>query len=111
MALTEEDKAWIAERLDATNDRLNAAEEHLSRYILEMRSEVIRRFDTTDQRLDFMANALLNVQPLSKAMVELGSLMSQVTRAQHLSTDRNFDLETRILRLEEQGSKLIKPAA
>ena len=111
MALTEEDKAWIAERLDATNARLNAAEEHLSRYILEMRSEVIRRFDTTDQRLDFMANALLNVQPLSKAMVELGSLMSQVTRAQHLSTDRNFDLETRILRLEEQVSKLIKPAA
>jgi hypothetical protein len=44
-------------------------------------------------------------------MVELGSLMSQVTRAQHLSTDRNFDLETRILRLEEQVSKLIKPAA
>jgi hypothetical protein len=138
MALTDEDKAWFAGRLDAievrldkvdgrldkmdgrfdriddrliaTNDRLDASTNRLSNYILEMRSEVSRHLDSLDQRLDFMANALLNVQPLSKAMVELGSLMGGLTKGQQHSTDRHFDLETRVARLEEQMSKLT-PAA
>jgi chromosome segregation ATPase len=97
-------------RLDVTNARLSAADEHLTRYILDMRSEVIRRFDTVDQRLDFMANALLNVQPLNKAMVELGALMGSMTRSQQQATDRHFDLENRVARLEEQMAKL-NPAA
>lgn len=140
MALTDEDKAWIAgrfdtidnrldgidnrldgidnrlnsidNRLDGTNDHLNATEERLSRYILEMRSEVIRRLDTVDQRLDFMGNALsqINVQPLTKGMVDLGAMVGSVTRSQAQSTDRHFDLETRVARLEQQIANL-KPAA
>jgi archaellum component FlaC len=101
----------IDSRLDKVDGRLATAEERLSRYVLEMRSEVILRLDGTDRRLDFMANALLNVQPLNKAILDLGSLMSQLSRGQQQSVDRNFDMETRIARLEEQVSKLLKPAA
>jgi hypothetical protein len=70
MALTDEDKAWIrstmSKLLAPTNERLDA----LTRYILEMRSEVIRRSDGLEQRQDFMTNALLNYQPLNKAMLD-----------------------------------------
>ena len=110
MALTDEDKAWIRstmfELLAPTNERLDA----LTRYTLEMRSEVIRRSDGLEQRQDFMTNALLNYQPLNKAMLDLGSLMGQLTKGQQHSTDRHYDLETRVARLEEMMSKL-KPAA
>jgi len=100
MSLTDEDKVWIDKRF-----------ENLTTYMLGMRTEIIRRFDTVDQRLDFMANAMLNVQPLTKGMLDLGSLMSQLTRAQQHSTDRHFDLETRVLRLEEMLSKIVNRAA
>jgi archaellum component FlaC len=101
----------IDDRLIATNDKLDTSSARLTDYMLEMRTEVIRRFDALDQRLDFMSTTLLNVQPLTKGMLDLGSLMGQLTRAQQHSTDRHFDLETRILRLEDQMSKLINRAA
>ena len=98
------------ERLDATNERLDANSARITNYLLEMRGEVIHRLDGVDQRLDFMSNAVLNVQPLTKGMVDLGSLMAQLTRGQQHSTDRHFDLETRVARLEEKLAKL-NPAA
>jgi predicted nucleic acid-binding Zn-ribbon protein len=101
----------IDDQLIATNNRLDASTAHLTNYMLDMRTETIRRFDALDQRLEFMSTTLLNVQPLTKGMIDLGSLMSQLTRAQQQSTDRHFDLETRVMRLEEQLSKLIKSAA
>ena len=107
MSLTDEDKAWIDKRFENIDKRF----ENLTTFTLDMRTEIIRRFDTVDQRLDFMANAMLNVQPLTKGMIDLGSLMGQLTRAQQQSTGRHFDLETRVLRLEETLSKLIKSAA
>jgi tetrahydromethanopterin S-methyltransferase subunit G len=121
MALTDEDKVWLAGRLDAINRRLDAVDrrldaistrfDRLDDYILQFRTEALRRLDSIDQRVEFLASALPNTQPLTKAMLDLGSLMGQLTRAQQQSTDRHFDLETRIARLEDQVSKLIKPAA
>jgi predicted nucleic acid-binding Zn-ribbon protein len=94
-------------RLEKVDKRLD----NLTTFTLDMRTEVIRRFDALEQRVDFMANAMLNVQPLTKGMLDLGALMGQMTRAQQISTDRHFDLETRLLNLEETVSKLVKSAA
>jgi tetrahydromethanopterin S-methyltransferase subunit G len=125
MSLTDEDKAWIEklfeeqtawiqkrfEKVDQRFEDVDKRFENLTTFTLDMRKEITSRFDAVDQRLDFMANAMLNVQPLTKGMVDLGSLMGQLTRQQMQSTDRHFDLETRVLKLEETLSKLIRSAA
>ena len=102
--MTDEDKAWFAERFDAVNKRLD----DLTRFTLDLRAETSRHSLT--QQLDFTSNALLNIQPLNKAMVELGSLMGQMARSEQHATDRHFALETRVAQLEEKLSKL-HPAA
>jgi hypothetical protein len=73
---------------------------------------VIRRLDSIEQRLEILGASVtsINIQPFTKGLIDLGSLVGQVTRAQQMSTDRHFDLETRIAKLEQQVAKLT-PAA
>jgi hypothetical protein len=125
MALTDEDKVWISttmaellrptnSRLDGIDTRLDAVDARFDRlddYILQFRNEVAHRFNALDLRMEFLVNSVPNAQPLTKAMLDLGSLMGQLTRSQQHSTDRHFDLETRVLKIEETLSKLVNRAA
>ena len=108
MALTEEDKIWLATRFDAINDRLD----NLANYGRDMRAQVSRRLDVHDHRLDLLGSMTPNIdlQPFTKSMIDVEALVSQLAGAQQISTDRHFDLETRIAKLEEQVAKLT-PAA
>jgi hypothetical protein len=58
MALTDEDKIWIAARLDSAIDRLDASTARIANYMLEMRTEITRRLDSLDQRLEFLGSAV-----------------------------------------------------
>jgi len=129
MALTDEDKAWFAEHFDARFDgidkrlaaidtRLDAVDARFDRqddYLLRFRSEVIGRFEIIDRRLDFLANSFnkldMQVPPLNRAVVDFGILAGQFAREQMITKERDADIVARIARLEEQVSKLIKPAA
>jgi len=126
MALTDEDKAWLAERFDATDRRLDAIERRLDAvekdlnqlkdYTLQFRAEVIRRFDAVEPRLDVLGTAFNSIniqptiQPLTKGMIDMGSVVSQLAGAQQISSGRQFEFEKRITKLEEQVAKLT-PAA
>jgi hypothetical protein len=132
MALTDGDKVWIAGFFNAANDRFNAIDTRLDGidtrldavdarfdrqddYLLRFRSEVIGRFDVIDQRLDFLANSFnrldVQVPPLNRAVVDFGILAGQFAREQMVTKERDADIVGRIARLEEQVSRLIKPAA
>ena len=104
LSLAVEDKLWIAERLDG-----------LTRYVLDLRSEVVRRFDAVDQRLEFLGNAYGNLDsrlpPMNEALIDFSTLAGQLTREQWQSKDVTDGLADRLTRLEEQVSKLLNPAA
>jgi hypothetical protein len=93
----------IDRRLDAVDRRLDAISTRFDRRWTIRRScnsaqkhSVV--IDSIDQRLDFLASAqqarLQYPAAHQRAMLDLGSLMGQLTRAQQQSTDRHFDLET-----------------
>ncbi|MEI9970990.1 MAG: hypothetical protein WDO73_02455 [Ignavibacteriota bacterium] len=108
----------IDTRLDAIDGRLDAVDARFDRqddYLLRFRSEVMGRFDVIDQRLDFLASSFnkldMQVPPLNRAVVDFGILAGQFAPEQMVTKERDADIVTRIARLEDQVSKLMKPAA
>lgn len=118
MGLTNEDKAWLAERLDRTDERLDHTNERLDsffRYVLEFRTEAIQRFDYLDQRSEYFVTTVHNIDarfmPMNKAILDFGNTGAQMLREQSRQKEANANLADRVARLEEQLAKLLKSAA
>jgi len=107
------DARW--DRMDARFDKIDTRFDRVDDYILKFPSEVLSRFDIIDQRLDFLASSFnkldMQVPPLNRAVVDFGILAGQFAREQMFTREHDADIATRIARLEDQVSKLIKPAA
>jgi chromosome segregation ATPase len=73
----------------------------LSQYVAEFKSETTRRFDLVENRMDVLTATVhsidLRLPPLSKAILDFGTVASRLMRDQGL--------------LKDQVSKLIDPAA
>jgi hypothetical protein len=116
---------WIAGRFDALSERVDGLTERLddhtkrldtlTRCLLDFRTESVRRFEAVDERLGFLTSAIHNMDarfpPMSKAITDFGELASRLTGEQWRTKDVAGDLAERVARLEEQVSKLMKPAA
>ena len=94
---------------------LNGRFDRVEDYILQFRTEVIRRFDVIDQRLDFLASSFsridLQLPAVNRSVIDFGALAGQFAREQMHTKERDADLAARVARLEEKLSKLIDPAA
>lgn len=106
------------ENLTERVDRLEASVQNLTRYFLDFRSEALSRLQLIEARLDVpmsiaqKAEAQMSQVPtLTKVVAELGSVTTQLSAHQWKQTDNTFDLVTRVAKLEEIVSKLLKPAA
>ncbi|HEX3743786.1 MAG TPA: hypothetical protein VHW09_07645 [Bryobacteraceae bacterium] len=131
MALTDEDKAWLSQRFeaidqkfeeidrkfDAVDQRFDAIDRRFDRledYILQFRSEAIRRFEIIDNRLDFLAGSFhridLQIPTLNKSVSDFGTSAGLFARDQMLAKERDADIVSRLAKLEEQMRKL-HPAA
>jgi DNA repair ATPase RecN len=99
------------ERIDGLTEQI----QYLTSHILDFRTEAIRRFESIEQRLDLMTSAVHSIDvrlpSLNKAISDFGATATQVIREQWKAKDLTTDLADRLTRLEEQVSKLIKPAA
>ena len=82
--------------------------DRIDQYLLELREEVVRRLDVIDHRLEMLSATVANVDsrlpPLTKAMLDTGTLSAQLVREQS-------DLVARVAKLEEKVSKLMDSAA
>lgn len=69
-----------AERFAAIDSRLD----RIDAYLLQFRSEVISRLDVIDNRLDTLSSVLatidLRLPPLTKALLDFGSVAARLTR-------------------------------
>jgi ABC-type transporter Mla subunit MlaD len=100
---------------DERFDRLEGAIERLTRYVLDFRQETAARLPTIENRLDVLSSTLASLdarQPaLTKAILDFGSLATQLQREQSRLNDTVTDVSTRVAKLEEIVSTLIDPAA
>jgi hypothetical protein len=93
----------LSERVDSLSERVDGQSkdmEGMTRSVLDLRTEIIRRFEA-DARLPSM----------SKALIAFGTMAGQLTSEQWRAKDVTAVLTDRLARLEEQVSKLMKPAA
>jgi len=100
---------------DERFDRIDDSNERLTRYVLELRDETAHRLDVIDHRLDMISATVASLDsrlpPLTKAILDSGSLAAQLAREQSREKALAADLAARLDRLEEKLSKLIDPAA
>jgi|SRR6185437_5330072 hypothetical protein len=100
---------------DERFDRLDAALERLTQYILEFRTETVRRFEWLEKRIDIVSGNVsaleAKIGPYTKATEEFAASMTHIGRVLSQHTDANFDLATRVAKLEENVAKLMNPAA
>jgi ABC-type transporter Mla subunit MlaD len=100
---------------DERFDRVDGAIERLTQHILNFRQETAPRLQTIDNRLDMLSSTLASLdarQPaLTKAILDFGSLATQLQREQSKLKDTVTDVSTRVAKLEEIVPKLIDPAA
>ena len=72
--------------VDERFDRLDESVSRLSRYVTEMREESTHRFDVIDQRLDILSATVASLDsrfpPLTKAILDFGTLAGRLTREQ-----------------------------
>jgi len=103
------------DRLDGSIERLCGMHGTLTQYVLDFRQETASRLQTIESRLDVLASTLASLdsrQPaLTKAILDFGSLATQLQREQAKLKDGAADLVTRVAKIEEIVSKLIDPAA
>lgn len=89
--------------------------QNLTSYDLDFRTETIHRFEAIEQRFDLMTSAVHSIDvrlpSLNKAISDFGATATQVIREQWKAKDLTTDMADRLAHLEEQVSKLIKPAA
>ena len=103
------------DRLDGAIERLSDLHRTLTEYVLDFRQETATRLQAIDNRLDVLASTLASLdarQPaLTKAILDFGSLATQLQREQSRLKDTVTDVSTRVAKLEEIVPKLIDPAA
>jgi hypothetical protein len=85
------------ERLDELTRSMKAIEG----YLLQFRAEVTERLQIIENRLDTISSVMMSLdsrlQPITKAVLDFGSVATRLTRDH--------------ARLEEKVSKLVDPAA
>jgi hypothetical protein len=93
---------------DERFDRVDASIERLSHYVLDFRQETSTRFQTIENRLDMMSLTLAGIPaleakfaPMSKAILDFGSLSSKITRDQWIQKDATTDILARVEKLED----------
>jgi hypothetical protein len=100
---------------DERFDRIDGSIQTLTRYVLELREETANRLETIDNRLDILSSTVANLDsrlpPLTKAILDFGSLAAQLVREQSRQKSGAADLVARVAKLEEIVSKLVEPAA
>jgi DNA-binding FrmR family transcriptional regulator len=86
----------------------------LTGYLLDFREEVIKRFQTIDNRLEVFSAGFSSfdsrIPALTKGIIDLGAGASQFEREQWKQRDTAFELAMRVAKLEQIVSKLV-PAA
>jgi hypothetical protein len=96
-------------------DRVDSAIERLTQYVLDLRQETATRLQTIDDRLDILSSTVASLDSrhpaLTKAILDFGSLATQLQREQWKLKDTVTDVSTRVAKLEEIVPKLIDPAA
>jgi len=74
------------DRIDRSLETLTQRIDALTQYVLDFRQETASRFQTIESRLDFLASSVANIEsrfpPLTKAILDFGSLSTQLVREQ-----------------------------
>jgi ABC-type transporter Mla subunit MlaD len=103
------------DRVDSAIERLCGLHGTLTGYVLDFRQETATRLQTIDNRLDILSSTLASLDSrhpaLTKAILDFGSLATQLQREQSRQKDTVTDLSTRVAKLEDVVPKLIDPAA
>src|ERR1700722_4039593 len=106
------------DRLDASNERIDASIERLTKYVLDFRDETSTRLRAIESRLDLQAVALTSmdaresrVPALTKAVLDAGSFSGQLAMELSKQRDSAFNFALRLEKLEDTVAKLLKPAA
>jgi archaellum component FlaC len=98
------------DRLDRSVGDLARSVETLTRYVLDLRQETADRLQTIENRLDMLASTVTNIDSrlpaLTKAILDFGSLSTQLVREQSGQKNSTSDLLARVARLEETVSRL-----
>jgi len=91
------------DRLDRSVGDLTRSVETLTKYVLDLRQETAARFQTIENRLDILASTVANIDSrlpaLTKAILDFGSLSTQLVREQSGQKNSTSDLLTRVIRL------------
>jgi SMC interacting uncharacterized protein involved in chromosome segregation len=100
---------------DERFDRIDGSIEILTKYVLDLRQETAARFQTIENRLDILSSTVANVDSrlpaLTKAILDFGSLATQLVREQSGQKNSASDLVARVVKLEETVSRLAGHAA
>jgi len=103
------------DRIDNAIDRLFELHTETKRFLLDFRTETANRLDWLEKRLDIVGGNVAALEakigPYTKATEEFGASMTHIGRVLSQHTDANFDLATRVAKLEENVAKLMNPAA
>ena len=103
------------DRLDESIGRLAQSLDRLTQYVLDLREENTSPLQVIENRLDVLSLTVVSIDSrmpaLTKAMLETGSLASQLVREQSRQRDSATDLASRVAKLEDKVSRFVDPAA
>jgi hypothetical protein len=110
------------DRIDAAIERLsqrtNERFDSLTQYVLDFREETMNRLRLIESRLDLQAATLASIDSrdsrlpaLTKAVLDSGTVSTQVILEQSRQKTYASDLASRVAKLEETIANLVKPAA
>ncbi len=96
-------------------DRIEAALERVSKYILHFRIDVIRQFEVIDRRLDVLGSTVSGfdseMSVVTKSSFDAQSSVADLQQKRWRDQDTAAELAARVAALEEKVAKLINPAA
>jgi prefoldin subunit 5 len=103
------------EELTRSVGALTKSGETLTNYVLDLRQETAARLPTIENRLDMLASTVANIDSrlpaLTKAILDFGSLSTQLVREQSGQKNSTSELLARVVKLEEAVSRLGENAA
>jgi archaellum component FlaC len=103
------------DRIDDSFQRIDDSFQRLTRYIMEFREEATQRFQVIDHRLEMLSATVANIDarfpPLTKSLLDFGTLASRLVQEQTREKDLSTDLAERVTKLEQQVAKLLDRAA
>ena len=99
---------------DERFDRIDHSIETPTKYVLDLRQEAAGRLQNVDNRLDILSSTVANLDSrlpaLTKAILDFGSLSSQLAPQQSGQRDSVTALASRVEKLEEIVSRLVDAA-